>query len=83
MWLAQTPQAFRASIISEAWQRAEARGLLFTDDAALVEELGHRVKIVPGEAANIKVTTPMDLVLAEALLRNRERGSQPGGDPCA
>ncbi len=83
MWLAQTPQAFRTSIIAEAWRRAEARGLLFTDDAALVEELGHRVKIVPGEATNIKVTTPLDLVMAEALLRNREGGRGPGEDPCA
>lgn len=83
MWLAQTPQAFRTSIIREAWQKAEARGLLFTDDASLVEELGHRVKIVPGEATNIKVTTPLDLVLAEALLRSLEGSRGPGEDPCA
>jgi 2-C-methyl-D-erythritol 4-phosphate cytidylyltransferase len=44
-----------------------------TDDAALVEALGHRVRIVKGEERNIKVTTPEDLMIAEAFLRHANR----------
>jgi 2-C-methyl-D-erythritol 4-phosphate cytidylyltransferase len=45
---------------------------LFTDDASVVESLGHEVKTVPGNRENIKITTPMDLLLAEALIRLQE-----------
>lgn len=60
----QTPQAFRA----EALRRAHATGADATDDAALVEATGGTVAVVPGEPANLKVTTPADLDLAAALL---------------
>jgi 2-C-methyl-D-erythritol 4-phosphate cytidylyltransferase/2-C-methyl-D-erythritol 2,4-cyclodiphosphate synthase len=59
--LAQTPQAFRASVLREAHARAEAVGLDLTDDAALVEWAGHRVAVVPGEPGNFKITTMADL----------------------
>jgi len=59
--LAQTPQAFRASVLRRAHARAEAAGLDLTDDAALVEWAGHRVAVVPGEPGNFKITTVADL----------------------
>jgi 2-C-methyl-D-erythritol 4-phosphate cytidylyltransferase len=61
----QTPQAFGADIL----RRAHAGGAEATDDAALVEALGATVRVVPGEAQNLKITTPADLGLAEHLLR--------------
>ena len=70
LWAVQTPQVFRRDILEEAHSKGRARGLSATDDSALVEALGHRVRIVPGSSRNIKVTTPEDLVIAKALLRN-------------
>lgn len=60
----QTPQAFRA----DALRAAHAGGGTATDDAGLVEALGLAVAVVPGEQANLKVTTPTDLVLADLLV---------------
>jgi len=68
IWLAQTPQAFRRELLIEAHARASAPA---TDDAALVEALGHAVRVYRGDESNLKVTTPEDLILAEALLRAR------------
>lgn len=65
LWLAQTPQAFRLELLLRA-HAADQEDV--TDDAALVENLGAPVKLVPGAPRNIKVTTPADLVIAEALL---------------
>jgi 2-C-methyl-D-erythritol 4-phosphate cytidylyltransferase len=59
----QTPQAFRAEVL----RRAHSLGEDATDDAGLVEALGATVSIVPGDARNIKVTTPADLELVRAL----------------
>ncbi|MDE3095413.1 MAG: 2-C-methyl-D-erythritol 4-phosphate cytidylyltransferase [Chloroflexota bacterium] len=67
-WLAQTPQVFGRALLLEAHRRAET---LATDDAALVEAMGHRVRVYEGAASNLKVTTPDDLLVAEALLRAR------------
>lgn len=72
LWLAQTPQSFRYGIIRDAHERAAAEGWLGTDDASLVERLGLSVRIVPGDYGNFKITTPEDLVLAEAFLQNCE-----------
>jgi len=69
LWLAQTPQTFRTSVIREAHDRALAAGVKVTDDAALVEWAGGQVKIVPGDPLNFKITTPGDLHLAEAILK--------------
>ena len=65
LWCAQTPQVFRREWIVAA-HAAAARSA--TDDAALVEALGHRVHLTPGEPLNFKITTPQDLELAEAWL---------------
>jgi 2-C-methyl-D-erythritol 4-phosphate cytidylyltransferase len=67
LWLAQTPQAFSVALLREAHAQARARGLEATDDAALVEALGHRVRVVPGSRLNFKVTTREDLALARLL----------------
>lgn len=61
----QTPQAFRAELL----RRAHASGAEATDDAALVELLGARVRVVPGDPGNFKITTPADLRAAEHVLR--------------
>jgi 2-C-methyl-D-erythritol 4-phosphate cytidylyltransferase len=70
LWLVQTPQVFRYDMLREAHERA--RGDV-TDDASLVEAMGHRVMLYEGSRRNLKVTTPDDLALAEALLRTNER----------
>jgi len=67
LWLIQTPQVFRYDILRQAHKRSRRPA---TDDAALVERLGHRVQVYPGSPRNLKVTTPEDLALAEALLRS-------------
>ena len=73
LWAIQTPQTFERSVIQEAHQRASQKGFIGADDAALVERLGVQVKIVMGSYDNIKITTPEDLVIGEALLKNRKR----------
>jgi 2-C-methyl-D-erythritol 4-phosphate cytidylyltransferase len=61
----QTPQAFRAAVL----RRAHAEGADGPDDAALVEAIGGSVVVVPGEAANVKITAPEDVAVVESLLR--------------
>ena len=68
LWLAQTPQAFRADVLRRAHARAAHDGTIATDDAALVEALGLPVAIVPGEARNRKLTTADDFAWAASLL---------------
>ncbi len=75
LWLAQTPQAFRAGLLREAHEKALAEGVQATDDALLLERYGHTVGIVEGRGDNIKVTRPEDLVMGEAVLAAR-RGSE-------
>ena len=65
LWLAQTPQAFRYDLLMEAHRRAEGEA---TDDAALVEALGVKVRLYRGSPRNLKVTTQEDLALVQALL---------------
>ena len=78
LWLAQTPQAFQIGLLREAHARASAAGLDATDDAALVEALGHRVRVVPGSVLNFKITTREDLALARALAAfQRPRPTRP------
>jgi len=74
LWLAQTPQAFRRDWIETAHRKAYAEGVRATDDAFLVEWLGHSVAVVEGSGENIKVTRPEDLVIGEAILASRETG---------
>lgn len=68
VFLAQTPQTFRFDLIMEAHERAEAEQCSVTDDAMLLERLGHEVHISRGSAGNLKITTPDDLERAEAWL---------------
>ena len=74
LWLTQTPQVFRRDIIERAHREAVRDGYRATDDTALVERLGIAVRMVPGDYGNIKITTPEDLVIAEALLRQKAAG---------
>lgn len=67
LWAIQTPQAFQAELLKRAYARAAEDGVLATDDAALVERLGVPVKMVRGDYANLKITTPEDMLIAGAL----------------
>ena len=71
LWAVQTPQVFRRDVLIEAHQHARREQIQLTDDAALVEQLGLKVKCVMGSYSNLKITTPEDLVVAEALMNNR------------
>jgi 2-C-methyl-D-erythritol 4-phosphate cytidylyltransferase len=72
-WTVQTPQAFYFDTIKKAYDAASTKGFYATDDAALVERLGGRVKIVTGSPLNIKVTTPEDMEMVEYLLAKENR----------
>lgn len=72
LWSIQTPQAFKLSLILEAHENALREGFLGTDDASLLERMDHEVAIVAGEYTNIKITTPEDLYIAEAILSRRK-----------
>lgn len=61
LWAVQTPQAFGHALLREAHEKAAREGFTGTDDAALVERLGHPVRVVPGTPDNVKITTPEDL----------------------
>lgn len=70
----QTPQVFQADLLKAALQAALESGAEITDDCSAVERLGKTVYLTEGDEANLKITTPTDLILAEALLRAREDG---------
>lgn len=65
----QTPQFFRGEMLQGAYEQEFTER--FTDDASVVESAGNTVTLVPGDPANIKVTTPIDLALAEVLIRRK------------
>ena len=67
----QTPQVFDFDLLRGALQNALEKGLSITDDCSAVEQLGMSVFLTEGSDENIKVTTPMDLLLAEVILRHR------------
>ena len=69
LWAIQTPQVFRRDLLLEAHRYARRKQLQLTDDAALVEQLGFKVKCVMGSYGNLKITTPEDLIVAETLMR--------------
>jgi 2-C-methyl-D-erythritol 4-phosphate cytidylyltransferase len=71
VWLAQTPQVFLTEVLREAHAKAMQLNLTATDDSALVERLGYRVRVVPGNSENRKITTAADLRWAEWLLDQR------------
>jgi 2-C-methyl-D-erythritol 4-phosphate cytidylyltransferase len=68
LWAAQTPQTFKLSVLRAAYRRPGSKA---TDDAMMVEKMGKKVKIVPGEYENFKVTTPADLKMMENILKDR------------
>jgi 2-C-methyl-D-erythritol 4-phosphate cytidylyltransferase len=73
-WVAQTPQVFRVELLREALAKAEAEGVVGTDDAQLVERLGVEVHVVESRSPNWKITLPEDLANAEAWLDSAARG---------
>jgi 2-C-methyl-D-erythritol 4-phosphate cytidylyltransferase len=74
LWRALTPQMFRLGTLHEALSRAISAGVLVTDEAAAVERMGLRPKMVEGHADNIKITRPQDLALARLYLSQQEEG---------
>lgn len=68
-YLVQTPQVFGYAALKKAFEKAYADGYYGTDESSLVERCGGRIKVAIGSYVNIKITTPEDMVLAEALLR--------------
>jgi len=75
LWLTQTPQAFSALLIQEAYRRAYEDDYYSTDDAALVERMGKKVKMLTGFYENIKITTESDLRWGELFLKMRSATS--------
>jgi len=70
----QTPQVFEASLLRAALQSALEDNAPVTDDCSAVERLGKVVFLIDGDEENLKITTPMDLVVAQAILQARETG---------
>jgi 2-C-methyl-D-erythritol 4-phosphate cytidylyltransferase len=77
LWAAQTPQGFEVEKLKQCHEEGRRWGWQVTDDAALFEQCGLPVKIVDGEETNLKVTTPVDLAIAEFILRQRLRRFEP------
>lgn len=71
LWAAQTPQGFDVQLLKQCHDQGRNSGWEVTDDAALFERCGLPVRIVEGEETNLKVTTPIDLAIAEFILRQR------------
>lgn len=72
LWAVQTPQIFFAAALVNAYEKAMSDAFYATDDAALVERCGGRIRVVEGSYANIKITTPEDIAVAEYILCGRE-----------
>lgn len=70
LWAIQTPQVFQRKLLLKAHLRARDKQIEATDDAALVEQLGCKVKLVMGSYRNIKITTQEDLIIAEAIQKH-------------
>jgi 2-C-methyl-D-erythritol 4-phosphate cytidylyltransferase/2-C-methyl-D-erythritol 2,4-cyclodiphosphate synthase len=73
IWQAQTPQTFRYELLEAAFERALREGVRATDEAGLVERLGHPVRVVLGSRENFKVTAPEDIALAERILVQEDK----------
>jgi len=78
LWRVQTPQVFDRAALCAAMAAALAEGKDYTDDCQLMEAAGHRVKLVAGVDTNLKLTTPEDIRLAEALMGKEEKGMRIG-----
>ncbi len=75
LWAAQTPQGFHVAPLKQCHAQGRAAGLAVTDDAALFEAFGRSVYIVEGEETNLKITTPIDLTIAQFVLMERAKDS--------
>ena len=75
LWAAQTPQGFEVKTLRQCHDEGDRLGWSVTDDAALFEKCGLPVHIVEGEETNLKVTTPVDLAIAEFILRQRSQSA--------
>lgn len=73
LWMIQTPQAFRFDLLAQAEDVAEKVGFLGTDEAMLVERLGHDIHIVESSYENVKMTTQEDLIFGEAIINRRKQ----------
>jgi 2-C-methyl-D-erythritol 4-phosphate cytidylyltransferase len=73
LWQVQTPQTFQYQLLLNIYQQAKELGIYGTDDAMLAEHFGYPVKIVEGSYRNIKITTPDDLVIAQAFLQDSSK----------
>ena len=71
LWAAQTPQGFEVDLLRRCHSQGQQQNWQVTDDAALLEKCGVPVTIVEGEETNLKVTTPMDLAIAQFILQQR------------
>jgi 2-C-methyl-D-erythritol 4-phosphate cytidylyltransferase len=70
LWCMETPQVFEVSLLREAYAAVHACGLVVTDEASAAQAIGARVKFIESRHPNLKITTPADLALAEALTRS-------------
>ncbi len=77
LWAAQTPQVFQRDLLMRAYAYADEKGIDVTDDASACEALGHSIGIIPGSRFNLKVTTPEDLILAEAIAQTSQDAAAP------
>jgi len=71
LWAIQTPQTFKYDLIMKAHLYARENNIQATDDAYLVEQIGHKVKLIMGSYENIKITTPEDISIAKTILESR------------
>ena len=69
LWCMETPQVFEVSLLRESYQHVAAEGLTVTDEVSAVQALGVKVKLIESRHPNLKITTPADLALAEALVK--------------
>jgi 2-C-methyl-D-erythritol 4-phosphate cytidylyltransferase len=74
LWAAQTPQVFRKTLIWEGYQKGLKDKITFTDDSAVLENLGYPVRLIHGSPSNIKITQPEDLVLAACIYQSQREG---------
>lgn len=71
LWQAQTPQIFQKDILLKAYKKAKEDDYFGTDDASLVEYIGGTVKIIEGDRNNLKITYPIDLIIAEHIVQSK------------
>lgn len=76
LWAAQTPQGFEVQLLKQSHERGRLLQWQVTDDAALFEQCQLPVQIVPGEETNLKITTPVDIAIAQLILHQRLQGRE-------